>query len=138
MSLNFHEQFVADAAALPSDRSTGLVFATVALIVAVLWRSDLIIALCAAGVSAGFSATSLLAPSVLRPLNMLWFRFALLLNRIVSPIVMFVLFAVTIVPFGLAMHLRHDPLRCKRRPKHKSYLIQHQKGGAPADMANQF
>ena len=43
--------------------------------------------------------------SVLQPLNMLWFRFGMLLARIVNPVVMFIIYVITIVPFGLGARL---------------------------------
>ncbi len=40
MATNFHESLSEDAVELPSERSTGLVFAVVAAIVAVIWRAN--------------------------------------------------------------------------------------------------
>ena len=138
MSKNFHERFAEAPVALPSERSTGLVFAAVAAIVAVLYRSDPVVLTVALAAAALFAAVSLLVPRMLRPLNIAWFRFALLLGKIMNPIVMLVLFAITIVPFGLAMQLRHDPLRRRRRREAKSYWINRDNRGPPANMANQF
>jgi hypothetical protein len=138
MAKNFHEQYVADAGPLPSERSTGLVFTAVAVIVAYLWRSSptvLATALLAAG---GLLAVSLLAPYLLKPLNVAWFRLALLLNKIVSPLVMLAVFALAIVPFGLVMQLRRDPLRKHRRGDAASYWIERDQDGPVNNMANQF
>lgn len=44
-----------------------------------------------------------LAPARLHPANRLWFRFGLLLNRVVSPVVMGVIFFGTILPTGLVL-----------------------------------
>lgn len=138
MAGNFHERYsAAEEVPLPSERSTGLVFAAVALIVAYFWRANSTVLIPALAVAAAFVATSLLAPHLLKPLNVAWFRLALLLNKIVSPIVMFVLFLIAIVPFGLVMQLRADPLR-KRRSGATSYWIDKKTDSVPTSMTNQF
>ena len=43
MNKRFHEKFTVDEVPLPSERSTGLVFTAVALIVAFFWRSSAIV-----------------------------------------------------------------------------------------------
>ena len=40
MAKNFHEDYERPDLPLPPDRSTGLVFTAIALIVAYLWRND--------------------------------------------------------------------------------------------------
>ena len=40
---NFHESYTQSEIKPPSERSTGLVFGAVAVLVAVLWRSDAIV-----------------------------------------------------------------------------------------------
>lgn len=137
MTKNFHEQFSSDVRP-PSDRSTGLVFAAVALILAVVVRHDWRVAGAAAMAAAVLVAISLLAPRLLHPLNVAWFGLALLLNRIVSPIVMLTLFAVTIVPFGLVMQMRYDPLRKRRQAAAESYWIERKRSATPSSMVNQF
>ncbi len=122
----------------PSEFSTGVVFAVVATIVALLFRNSPSVwmpALAAAGIFAGLA---FLAPKLLRPLNIAWFRFALLLNLFVSPIIMGVIFVVAIVPFGLIMQLRHDPLRKSRAAFTDSYWIKRPQRNAGASMRDQF
>lgn len=138
MAKNFHESFTEAPVALPTDRSTGLVFAAVVAIVAVLYRTNGTAFTIALAVAVALVAVSLLVPWVLRPLNIAWFKFAMLLSKVMNPIVMLVLFAITIVPFGLAMQLRYDPLRRKKNPKTTSYWIVRDNKGPPASMTNQF
>ncbi len=111
---NFHEQFDRPELPLPPDRSTGLVFAGVALVVALFWRSNVIVMTLALALAATLAAVSFVAPWILKPLNLAWMRFALLLSKLVNPIVMLVLFAVAIVPAGLIMQLFRDPLGRRR------------------------
>jgi len=139
MRNNFHESFAGGEVKPPSERATGLVFATVALIVAVLWRNSPTVLWVALSVAAMLAIVSLLAPGLLKPLNMLWFRFGLLLHRVVNPIVMFAVFALVFVPAGALMRLRHDPLRVRRAPKEASYWIDREGSGDTAgSMTNQF
>lgn len=138
MSKNFHESLEEGTVPLPSERSTGLVFAAVALIVAYFWRTQATVLAVALVVAAVLVGVSLLRPILLRPLNIAWFKLGLLLNKVVSPIVMLVLFAVVIVPFGLAMQLRADPLRKRRQPDARSYWIVRDDSTPKSSMTNQF
>jgi hypothetical protein len=124
---------------LPPDRSTGLVFAAVALIAAYLWRSNPTTLMIALGVAAVLAAVSLLAPRTLRPLNIAWMRLAALLSRIMNPIVMLILFAIAIIPSGLIMQLVRDPLRL-RKGSADSYWIpmDRAENTHPSNMKNQF
>ncbi len=136
MAKNFHEQYDRPELPLPPDRSTGLVFTGIALVCAYLWRADLVVLRIALGVAAMLGVISLVHPILLRPLNIVWMRFALLLSKVMNPIVMFVLFLVAIVPAGLLMQLCRDPLR-RKRTTGDSYWIERKP--SPTDsMTNQF
>ena len=100
MRTNFHESYAGSEIKPPSERSTGLLFAAVAVIVAVLWRNSPTVLWVALGMAAMLAAVSLIAPTLLKPMNILWFQFGLLLHRVVNPIVMFAIFAVVFVPAG--------------------------------------
>ena len=139
MSKNFHESFAGGEVNPPSERATGLVFTGVALIVAVLWRNSPTVLWSALGIAVMLAAVSFLAPAFLKPLNILWFKFGLLLHRVVNPIVMFAVFALVFVPAGAIMRLRHDPLRVRRARDVSSYWID--RGGSAdtaGSMTNQF
>lgn len=138
MASDLHESFsTSEDIPLPSDRSVGWVFGTVALIVALLWRGNATVWMPAVVASIGFFTVSFAAPRVLRPLNIVWFKFGMLLNKIVSPIVMFILFIVTIVPAGLLMRMRYDPMRSKRRPDRETYWVE-RSDDVNSSMQNQF
>jgi uncharacterized membrane protein len=137
-SADFHEHYEHEAPPLPSDRSTGLVFTGVALVLAWVWRHDQIY-LTAALIAAGVLALiSVLVPMVLRPLNIAWMKLAMVLNMVMSPVIMGVLFLVAIVPAGLIMQMRYDPLRKKRRADATSYWIERKSSDLPSSMGNQF
>jgi hypothetical protein len=137
MAGNFHEDFHGDEIPLPSERSTGLVFTAVALIAAYFlrgWPPALWMALATA---LALLTVSLLAPDLLAGANRAWMRFAMLLNKVVSPVVMGVLFVLTIIPFGLVMQLRRDPLRSKRHDG-PTYWIDRTETPKPGSMTQQF
>ena len=55
---------------------------------------------------------ALIAPSSLRPVYQGWMRFGLLLGKITTPIIMTLLFLITILPGALLLRLfRKDPMR---------------------------
>ena len=138
MAANFHEHFD-EAVERPSDRSTGLVFAAVSIVVAVLYHRHLSVVIVALALAVILGGTSLVAPHILRPLNVVWFNFGRLLQMVVRPAVMGVLFIFVIIPFGLVMRLRYDPLRAKIGPDCKSFWIERNPSGEIAtSMKNQF
>jgi hypothetical protein len=127
-----------DAVAMPSERSFGIVFCVVALVIACwpvihggmprIW---------ALGLAAAFLGLGFLAPRVLRPLNILWFRFGLLLHKVVSPLVLSAIFVIAVVPSGLLMRVvGKDPLQRRRAPEGGSYWIH--RDTPPNRMTNQF
>jgi predicted membrane metal-binding protein len=91
-------------------------------------------------VAAAFLALALLWPAPLRPLNRAWLKLGLLLSKIVSPIVMMVLFYATVTPIGVLMRWAgKDPLRLRRDPAATSYWIPREPPGpAPNSMKQQF
>jgi hypothetical protein len=139
MQKNFHETFGSGKVDPPSERSTGIVFTIVALIVAAWWRHSPLapwVALMVAGVLA---TLSFLAPWVLKPMNLIWFRIGLLLHTVANPIVMFLMFAFVFVPAGLIMRIWHDPLRSRRAEPGSTYWIERTANMQNAgSMKNQF
>lgn len=92
---------------LPSDRSFGLTFAVVFALLGgwALWKSSPY-ALGILGAATAFLVVALLLPRVLHPLNVAWMRLGALLNRVVSPIVMGVIFFGLLTPVALFLRLR--------------------------------
>lgn len=137
---NFHESFSADGDAKPpSARSTGFVFTVVALFVAVLFRNSPVYAGIAIAIAGLLLIASLAAPRLLEPLNIVWFKFGMLLHRIVNPVVMFLMFAVAFVPMGFLMRIFSDPLRLKRQTGLSTYWVEPDPTEAKLrSMKNQF
>lgn len=137
-----HENFSRQAEVkVGSDRSSGLVFAAFFVIVALApLRHGHEVRPWALGLGALFAIAALVAPRLLRPLNLLWFRFGLALHHVVTPVVMGLLFFASVVPVGLLMRAAgKDPLRLRRVPGAVSYWIPRRPPGpAPASMKHQF
>ena len=124
-----------------SDRSFGLVFAGVFLVVAgwpLFYREwprwwALVVAVV-------FALVAIRRPALLRHLNRLWTKLGLLLGKIVSPIALGILFYGVVAPIGVLVRLAgKDPLHLKLDSKADSYWIPRKPPGPPPDsMTNQF
>ena len=138
----FHEDFGReDGPKSGSERSFGIVFAVVFTIIGLwpLWDGGpfRLWALAGAGI---FLAAGLFFPALLRPFNRLWFNFGMALHNIVNPLVMGLLFYLTVTPIALIMRVTgKDPLNRKFDPQAKSYwIVRDPAGPAPDTMRRQF
>jgi len=110
---------------LPRDRSFGLTFTAVFALVGawMAWkgRAYFAVPLCASGL---FLLASVAFPRVLHPLNVAWMGLAVVLNRIVSPIVLGVIYFGLLTPIAAAMRLRgRDVLHRRFAYDRDSYWI---------------
>jgi len=114
---------------ISSNRSFGLLFFFVFLIIS-LWPLlnedpfriwSIVIAII-------FLILGLMNSKLLTPLNILWFKFGLLLGSMVSPIVMGIVFFLVITPTGFIVKIMNkDLLNNKYDNKKKSYWINRSK-----------
>ena len=122
---------------ISSNRSFGIVFFIVFLIIALypLTHSEEI-RIWSSIISLIFLVLGLLNSKILSPLNKLWFKFGILLGKIISPLIMGIIFFLVVTPIGLIMRLfRKDVLNLKYNKSH-SYWIE--KNGPKSKMKNQF
>ena len=109
-----------------SDRSFGLVMAAFFAIVALLplLHGPLSsIRWWALAVAAVFLVARLAVDRAAAPAQSLWLKLGLLLSKVVSPIVLMLLFYVTVTPIGLLMRATgKDPLRLRRDARGKKLL----------------
>tara|TARA_Y100000389_G_scaffold6994_1_gene6697 strand:- start:789 stop:1172 length:384 start_codon:yes stop_codon:yes gene_type:complete len=120
-----------------SNRSFGIVFFIVFLLIAIyplinneglrIW--SIIIAIF-------FLILGLINSKVLTPFNKLWFKFGLLLGKIISPIIMGVVFFLVVTPIAFIMRIIGKDLLNLKFNKNKSYWIE--KTGPKSKMKNQF
>ena len=126
-----------DEIKIGSNKSFGIVFFIVFLLIAVyplinngelrIWSLIL---------SLAFLILGLLNSKILYPLNKIWFKFGLLLGRIVSPLVMVIIFFLVVTPIGLLMRILNKDLLNLKFNKSKSYWIE--KNEQKSKMKNQF
>ena len=83
-----------------------------------------------------FLFLGLLNSKILSPLNKLWFKFGILLGKIISPVIMGIIFFLVVTPIGLVMRLLGKDVLNLRYNKNKSYWIE--KDGPESKMKNQF
>ena len=128
-----------DDVKLGSERAFGVVFAVVFAIIGLLpLLFDGGMRVWSLGVSAGFLAVALIVPRALKPLNIVWFKFGLLLHKVINPIIMGGMFFLVITPIGLLMRATgKDPLLRKLDPAAKTYWLPRDAKKA-GTMKNQF
>lgn len=98
-----------------------------------------VLSACLLTIGAALLLLALLRPSLLATPNRLWFRFGLLLSKVVNPVVMLLLWLVCVAPIGLAMRLfGYDPLLLKRDPSAASYWVECQPSPLEEPMRHQF
>ena len=90
--------------------------------------------------AAVFTSAAVLRPQLLAPLNRLWIKLGLALNRVVSPVALFLVYCLAIVPTAWVLRaLGKDPLRLRMDPQAKTYWIQRSPPGrADEQMKRQF
>ena len=122
---------------ISSNRSFGIVFFVVFLLIAlypVINNEE--IRVWSLIVSLIFLVLGLLNSKILNPLNQIWFKFGVLLGRIISPFIMAIIFFFVVTPIGLIMRtLGKDILNLRYNTK-KTYWIE--KTGPKSKMKNQF
>ena len=124
-----------------SNRSFGLVFAVVfTLIGSMPLLHGGAIRLWALGIALAFALVAFLAPRILAVPNRLWTGLGLLLGKVVSPVVIAILFYGVFMPIGLLMRaLGKDPLRLRLDRAMPSYWVLRQPPGPrPDSMTDQF
>ena len=120
-----------------SNRSFGIVFFVVFLIIATyplinggelrLWSLF---------ISIVFLFLGLVNSKILNPLNKLWFKFGIFLGKIISPLVMGIIFFLVVTPIGLLMRLLNKDLLNLKFNNNSSYWIE--KTEPKSKMKNQF
>ena len=120
-----------------SNRSFGIVFFVVFLIIAIyplINGNDL--RLWSLIISIIFLILGLVNSKILNPLNKLWFKFGIFLGKIISPLVMGIIFFLVVTPIGLLMRLLNKDLLNLKFNNNSTYWIE--KTEPKSKMKNQF
>lgn len=124
-----------------SDRSFGLIVGGILFLIAVYqYFTDVSWFLYLGLPGAALMLAALAIPKILHPLNIAWTRLGILLGSIVTPIVMLLVYVVTIIPIGLLIRISgKDLLRLKREEEAVSYWIDRDPPGPSAEsLKDQF
>ena len=122
---------------ISSNRSFGIVFCAFFLIVSLYpLINDNPIRYWSLIVSIIFLILGILNSNILSPLNKAWFKFGLFLGKIVSPVVMGIVFFGVVTPIALILKIMGKDLLNLKKSKINSYWIA--KTGPKSKMKNQF
>jgi len=120
-----------------SNRSFGIVFFIVFLLIAIypLINQGEIRAWSVL-ISLLFLILGIINSKILTPLNKAWFKFGIFLGKIISPIVMGIIFFLVVTPIGIIMRIFGKDVLNLKYNKNQSYWIE--KTDPKSTMKNQF
>jgi hypothetical protein len=136
-----HEDFSrADDTAIGSERNFGLTIgAALALLGALSWYRGGVYWPWLVAAAVVFALAALAAPTLLRPLNRIWFRLGLLLARIMQPVVLGLMFYAILTPFAVMFRrFAKQPLGIGPQTGTSSYWITRAAERPKDDLRNQF
>ena len=122
---------------ISSNRSFGVVFFLVFLLIGLYpLINDGEVRIWSLITSIIFLILGLLNSKFLNPLNKLWTKFGIILGKIISPLVMGIIFFLVVTPTGLLMRLFRKDILSLKYNKNSTYWIE--KKGPKSKMKNQF
>ncbi len=109
-----------------SDKSFGVVFCLIFLLLGLYrWYYYETIETHWFILSALLLFTALIKPSLLSKLNFLWFKFGIILGAVTSPIILFMIYIIALVPTSILVRIfRKDILSLKYDEKANSYWVE--------------
>ena len=126
-----------DEIKIGSNKSFGIVFFIVFFIIALFpLINNSEIRVWAVIISLIFLILGLINSKILTPLNKAWLKFGIFLGKIISPLIMGIIFFLVVTPIGLLMKILKKDLLNLKFNKHKSYWIE--KSEPKSKMKNQF
>jgi len=126
-----------DEVKVSSNRSFGIVFFVVFILIAIYpLTNDKDIRIWSLIVSLVFLILGLFNSKILTPLNIIWSKFGIFLGKIVSPLVMGIIFFFVVTPTGLLMKIFKKDLLNLKYNDDDTYWIK--KNEPKSKMKNQF
>ena len=120
-----------------SNKSFGIVFFLVFLLISLYpLINDGNLRIWSFVISIIFLILGILNSKILSPLNKIWFKFGLLLGKIISPVVMGIIFFIVVTPTGLILRLFQKDVLNLKFNNNNTYWIK--KSGPKSKMKNQF
>ena len=83
-----------------------------------------------------FLILGLVNSKILTPLNKIWFKFGIILGKLVSPVIMGIVFFFVVTPISIIMKIFGKDLLNLKYNNQKSYWLE--KSGPKSKMKNQF
>ena len=126
-----------DNVKIGSNRSFGIVFFIVFLLIAIyplINQGE--IRVWSVLISLLFLILGIINSKVLSPLNKVWFKFGIFLGKIISPIIMGIIFFLVVTPIAFLMRILKKDLLNLKYNKNSSYWIE--KTDPKSTMKNQF
>jgi len=126
-----------DSVKIGSNRSFGIVFFIVFLLISIyplINQGELRIWFLL--ISLLFLILGIINSKVLSPLNKVWFKFGIFLGKIISPIIMGIIFFFVVTPIAFLMRILKKDLLNLKFNKNSSYWIE--KTDPKSTMKNQF
>ena len=122
---------------ISSNRSFGIVFFIVFILIAfypLINQGE--IRIWSVLISLLFLILGIINSKILTPLNKVWFKFGIFLGKIISPIVMGLIFFLVVTPIAFLMRILKKDLLNLKFSKNNSYWIE--KTDPKSTMKNQF
>jgi len=126
---------------MPSDRKFGYFFSVVFLLVTIysIYRGNNGVAVLFSLLTLSTFLATLIKPTVLHPFNRIWLKFGLLLGKVISPIVLGILFFLLIVPVGVVTRLfGRDELDLKKSNQVTCWKVRDETDQSLTSFKNQF
>ena len=126
-----------DDVKISSNRSFGIVFFIVFILIAfypLINQGE--IRIWSVLISLLFLILGIINSKILTPLNKVWFKFGIFLGKIISPIVMGLIFFLVVTPIAFLMRMLKKDLLNLKFSKNNSYWIE--KTDPKSTMKNQF
>ena len=126
-----------DDVKISSNRSFGIVFFIVFILIAfypLINQEE--IRIWSVLISLLFLILGIINSKILTPLNKVWFKFGIFLGKIISPIVMGLIFFLVVTPIAFLMRMLKKDLLNLKFNKNNSYWIK--KTDPKSTMKNQF
>ena len=126
-----------DDVKISSNRSFGIVFFIVFILIAfypLINQGE--IRIWSVFISLLFLILGIINSKILTPLNKVWFKFGIFLGKIISPIVMGLIFFLVVTPIALLMRMLNKDLLNLKFSKNNSYWVE--KTDSKSTMKNQF
>jgi hypothetical protein len=126
---------------MPSNRKFGCFFSFVfaASGVSAFFKNEFALTSFSVLVAAVLIVITFISPTLLAPFNRLWFSFSMLLGRLVTPLVMGIIFFLLITPVSLVTRLfGRDILKIKKRRVNSYWVERNPAGPAPDSFKHPF